>query len=212
MSSQRKTRNAGKRKPVEDLTVDSDAAPAAAAAASSAGQAAAAESSSSSSAKRQKKEEEKVAPPPKCVVCSATEPQLRGGALFTLTSKCNHRICRECHDHLHLRSKQCIVLARCPGGCQAVLQYGGIMGDKMVPINVKTLTGKTICCYIDLRDKVEVLKGMIERFERIPIDQQRLIHDGRQLINSDRITAYIPDVPADGDEIIMHLVLRLGGS
>ena len=51
----------------------------------------------------------------------------------------------------------------------------------MVPIFVRTLTGKTIVVDTDEETTVQELKDLISETEGIPPDQQRLIFRGFQL-------------------------------
>jgi hypothetical protein len=68
-------------------------------------------------------------------------------------------------------------------------------------ILVKTLTGRTITCYMKPKeDKIEQLMWQIQSIEGMPLDQQRLIFAGKQLKHGmDRtlIFTYFRSVGAD---------------
>lgn len=71
---------------------------------------------------------------------------------------------------------------------------------------VKTLTGKTISVDVEPDESVESLKAKIQEKEGVPIDQQRIIFDGKQLDSLKSLSDYDID-----DDSTLHLVLRLRG-
>ena len=75
------------------------------------------------------------------------------------------------------------------------------------PLNLKTLTGKSIKIFIDRSSLVGTLKLKIQDVEGIPADQQRLITGGKQMEDWRRISEYEVE-----DDTFIHLVLRLGGA
>ncbi|KAI8869628.1 ubiquitin-like protein modifier Ned8 [Ramicandelaber brevisporus] len=73
-------------------------------------------------------------------------------------------------------------------------------------IKVKTLTGVEIVIPVDENDMISQLKEAIEAREGIPPPQQRLIFQGKQLIDNQ----HIKDTDLTNDCVI-HLVLSLRG-
>ena len=71
---------------------------------------------------------------------------------------------------------------------------------------VKTLTGKSIVIDMNQNMTIGQVKAHIENIENIPVDQQRLIYQGKQL--EDQMT--LGDYNITNDATI-HLVLRLRG-
>ena len=57
-------------------------------------------------------------------------------------------------------------------------------------IYVKTRTGKTITLQIDPSDEIIVLKHRLEEMLNEPVDQQRLIFAGMQLLDERTLASY----------------------
>jgi uncharacterized protein YegL len=75
-----------------------------------------------------------------------------------------------------------------------------------IDVTVHTLTGRRIILEIDPAESVETLKLMIQDREGIPLDQQRLVHAGRQLENDQTL-----EECAIQNDSEVYLVLRLRG-
>jgi ubiquitin C len=81
---------------------------------------------------------------------------------------------------------------------------GGPSGSKTIMI--KTLQGKTITIDVNDGDSIESVKKKITDIEGIPVDQMRLVFNGKQLEDANTIQDY--GIEADST---VHLVLRLRG-
>ena len=75
-----------------------------------------------------------------------------------------------------------------------------------VDIFVQTLTGKRILLRVDEECTVYGIKRRIEYFEGIPMDQQRIIFDGKQLEDDRQLSSY-----GVQENSTLHMVLRLRG-
>jgi len=73
-------------------------------------------------------------------------------------------------------------------------------------IFVKTLTGKTIALDVKTKNTLKSIKTKIQEKEGIPVDQQRLIFDGKQLEDNNVLDFYNIQKGS-----ILHLILRLPG-
>ena len=79
---------------------------------------------------------------------------------------------------------------------------GGGEGTKQ--IFIKTLSGKSITLDVSDSDKIDSIKQKIFEKEGIPVDQMRLVFNGKQLEDNNTISDY----GIESDSTI-HLVLRL---
>ena len=86
-------------------------------------------------------------------------------------------------------------------------QTSGGGGTKQ--IFIKTLTGKTMTFDVSDSETIQSVKNRIHDKEGIPVDQQRLVFNGKQLEDGLKISDY--NISADGNTSTVHLVLRLKG-
>ncbi|KAF1952077.1 integral membrane protein [Byssothecium circinans] len=85
----------------------------------------------------------------------------------------------------------------------------GASNDPTCYVDVATLTGKLIRLKAQTFYTVQDLKRLIQDKEGIPVDQQRLICDGKQLEDARTLREYFIYLTHQGSKI--HLVLRLRG-
>jgi len=71
---------------------------------------------------------------------------------------------------------------------------------------VKNLAGKTITIDLNPNMTIRQVKEHVEQVENIPVDQQRLIYQGKQLEDDRTLSDY--NIEKDAT---IHLVLRLRG-
>ena len=83
---------------------------------------------------------------------------------------------------------------------------GGGTENGTKQIFIKTLQGKSITLEVNDDDTIESVKKKINDIEGIPLDQQRLVFNGKQLEDANTLKDYM----IDADSTI-HLVLRLRG-
>ena len=87
-----------------------------------------------------------------------------------------------------------------------LLGGGGADSDGNMQIMIKTLTGKTLCLSVNSNDTINEIKQKIQQKEGIPLEQQRLVFNGKQLEDSFKLGDY--NISNDST---IHLVLRLRG-
>ncbi len=79
-------------------------------------------------------------------------------------------------------------------------------GNGSRQVFIKTLQGKTLTLDVKPEDSIGEIKQRIFEKEGIPVDQQRLVFNGKQLEDAQSVNDYNI---ADGSSV--HLVLRLRG-
>jgi hypothetical protein len=72
---------------------------------------------------------------------------------------------------------------------------------------VKTLTGKSILIQVEAADTVEHVKGILQERLDIPVDRQRLIYGGKEMVDEMTLSEY--GVVTNST---LHLVMRLLGA
>ena len=73
-------------------------------------------------------------------------------------------------------------------------------------VHVKQLTGKTLTIMIGAENTIEDLKLIIYHHDKITVDQQRLIFEGKQLEDGRTVSSY--NIVTSST---VHMILRLGG-
>ena len=81
-----------------------------------------------------------------------------------------------------------------------------LRGGAMRQIFVKTLQGNTITLDVSQDDTIQSVKDKIQEKQGIPVEQQRLIFNGKQLEDDKTVNDYNIEDMAN-----IHLVLRLRG-
>jgi ubiquitin len=119
-----------------------------------------------------------------------------GKQLDDSRSLSEYNITKESTLHLVLRLR---------GGGNDGQSSGG--GTKQILI--KTLQGKTMTMDVSDSDTIQSVKNRIHEKEGIPVDQQRLVFNGKQLEDDKTVSDY--NISADGNASTIHLVLRLKG-
>ena len=77
----------------------------------------------------------------------------------------------------------------------------------LIPIFIKTLTGKSILLHVNIDDKILYVKQLIEQKEDVKVESQRLVYTGKQLEDPNKS---LKDYNVQKESTI-HLVLRLKG-
>ncbi len=81
-----------------------------------------------------------------------------------------------------------------------------LRGGGKKQILIKTLAGKTITLDVEENDTIDSIKKQIYDKEGIPVDQQRIVYNGKQLEDGNTVSSY-----NIGENTTLHLVLRLRG-
>jgi ubiquitin C len=81
-----------------------------------------------------------------------------------------------------------------------------LRGGGKKQILIKTLAGKTIALEVEDNDTIDSIKKQIADKEGIPVDQQRIVYNGKQLEDGNTVSSY-----NIGENTTLHLVLRLRG-
>ena len=84
--------------------------------------------------------------------------------------------------------------------------YFRLIGGEQRQIFIKTLQGKTMTVNVNDEDTIESIKQKILDKEGIPIEQQRLVFNGKQLEDDQTVGGYNLENNSN-----IHLVLRLKG-
>jgi hypothetical protein len=74
------------------------------------------------------------------------------------------------------------------------------------PICIKSLTGKETSINVHHKMIVSELKDIIEKMDQTPIDQQRLVYNGKQLEDERTLDYY-----GINAESVVHIILRIRG-
>ena len=77
-------------------------------------------------------------------------------------------------------------------------------GNAIKQIFIKTLTGKSLTLEVTDTDTIGSIKQKILEKDGIPVDQQRLVFNGKQLEDAQTVADY--NIQSDAN---IHLVLRL---
>lgn len=97
---------------------------------------------------------------------------------------------------------------KCKGALAAAISSFFLLAPNLfgMQIFVKTMNGKSIAFEVEAEDTVASLKEKIAEKEGVPTDQQRLVYNGKQLIDESTLQSYQIE-----KESTVHLVMRLKG-